>query len=280
MQPIVFKMRFAFSAPGLLGLMFGLVFCAPIAAQSDSDSAEEEADIEEATEEPQKKRTPNFGGPNQVDNQIRLDDEEKPLLQHWADWKAGLVENKGFSFGIDYSPVYLAADDSPGIDSASSGIFRLFGSWDLIGRNSGNTGAFVWKVEHRHKYSDIAPGSFGFEIGYVGLIEPPFSDQGLRLTNLYWRQRLLEGRVALIGGWVDVTDYLDVYAMASPWTGFMNFVFSTGSASIPVPNEGIGFAGGGHCLAGHDARLQAAGAEVVLTDMAELPAILARFPFN
>jgi porin len=124
-------------------------------------------------------------------------------------------------------------------------MVRFFGSWDLVGRESGNTGALVWKIEHRHKYSDIPPGSFGFEIGYVGLIEPPFSDAGLILGNLYWRQRLLQGRVALLGGWVDATDYVDVYAMASPWTGFMNFVFSTGSATMPVPNQGIGLAAGG-----------------------------------
>ena len=97
----------------LAGAALSVVVCTPIAAQSDSDSAEKEADIEEATEEPQQKRTPNFGGPNQVDNQIRLDDEEKPLLQHWADWNVELGYNKGFSFGIDYSPVYLGADDSP-----------------------------------------------------------------------------------------------------------------------------------------------------------------------
>ncbi len=124
-------------------------------------------------------------------------------------------------------------------------MVRFFGSWDLVGRESGNTGALVWKVEHRHRIADLPPGDFGFNLGYVGLIEPPFSDQQLRLTNFYWRQRWNEGRLALIGGWVDVTDYLDVYALASPWTGFSNFVFSTGAATIALPNEGLGLALGG-----------------------------------
>ena len=33
-----------------------------------------------------------------------------------------------------------------------------------------------------------------------------------------------------------------VYALASPWTGFTNFSFSTGSNTIPVPNQGLGAA--------------------------------------
>ena len=227
---------------GLLGAVLLLAESRPVAAQTESEPTEEAGASETESTAGQQ---PRFGGPNQVENQIRLDEDKKPLLERWADWKVGLVEDKGLSFGIDYSAVYLAADDSPGKDSASSGMMRFFGSWDLVGRDSGNTGAFVWKIEHRHKYTDIAPGSFGFELGYVGLIEPPFNDAGLILGNLYWRQRLLQGRVALLGGWVDATDYVDVYALASPWTGFMNFVFSTGSATIPVPNQGVGFAAGG-----------------------------------
>jgi porin len=40
-----------------------------------------------------------------------------------------------------------------------------------------------------------------------------------------------------MAGFLDVTDYLDVYALASPWTGFSNFAFSTGTQTIPLPND-------------------------------------------
>jgi porin len=103
----------------------------------------------------------------------------------------------------------------------------------------------VYKVEHRHSYTDVSVKDFGFDQGYVGLIEPPFSDQGTRWTNLYWRQRLNEGRATITAGLLDATDYLNVYALASPWTGFMNFAFSTGSASMFIPNDATtGIAGG------------------------------------
>ena len=35
-----------------------------------------------------------------------------------------------------------------------------------------------------------------------------------------------------------MTDYLDAFALASPWLHFMNFAFSTGSATIGLPNDG------------------------------------------
>ena len=164
---------------------------------------------------------------------------EERLLDPWFDWKQGLQEDTGFSFGLDYSSLYLQSseDGASGDDSAASGMLRVFGSWDLVGRGTKNTGAAVWKIEHRHRYTDGSPQGFGFDQGYVGLIEPPFSNEGTRLTNLYWRQRLNEGKATIVAGMLDVTDYVDVYALASPWTGFMNFAFSTGSAAMFIPND-------------------------------------------
>lgn len=187
-----------------------------------------------------------FGGPDAVENQLRDDAavDRPTLFERWFEWKDGLIEKHGFSFSVDYSAVGLGANESPGEDRSAGGMVRFFGAWDLVGRSTKNTGAFVWKVEHRHAYTDVAPSGYGFNLGYVGLIEPPFSDQGARLTNLYWRQRLAGGRVTLLGGFLDATDYVDVYALASPWTGFLNFAFSTGTTTLAVPNEGFGLAAG------------------------------------
>ena len=197
--------------------------------------------------------TPGFGGPTAVDNQIADDARtvpaliEKRLLQPWFDWKSSLQKESGFSFGLDYIGLYLGANNSTGEDSASGGIFRFFGSWDLLGRDTPNPGALLWKVEHRYAYSDLAPGAFGLgPLGYVGLIGAPWNDQGTRLTNLYWRQRFNEGKATLIGGYFDVTDYVDTFVGGSPWTGFVNLAFSTGSGSMFLPNDAtLGIAAAG-----------------------------------
>jgi porin len=190
---------------------------------------------------------PGFGGPDAVENQLRDDARvDRPtLFEPWFDWKDELVEKHGLSMSIDYSAVFLGANESPSEDRSSGGMVRFFGAWDLVGRGTKNTGTFVWKVEHRHGYTDVAPSGFGFNLGYIGLIEPPFSDQGLRWTNFYWRQRFNQGKVTVLAGFLDATDFVDVYALASPWTGFLNFAFSTGSQTMPVPNDAaLGVAAG------------------------------------
>ena len=185
-----------------------------------------------------------FGGINSVPGQ--LDDDARNVnslsgrtfLQNYFNWKDGVKEKYGLDFSVDYTMGFLGASNTIGTeDGFSGGAVRLFGTWDLTGRETGNTGSFVFKIENRHRYSDIPPSGTASQIGYVGLILPVLSDIGTRLTNLYWRQNLKQGRVEIIGGMIDTTDWVDVYALASPWTGFYNFALATGGASIPVPDD-------------------------------------------
>ncbi|MGD8557212.1 MAG: carbohydrate porin, partial [Chromatiales bacterium] len=195
----------------------------------------------------------NFGSPDAVENLIADDAKSIPalvqerMLDPWFEWKGGLQERHGFSFGVDYSALYLGSDNSLGRDNASGGMLRFFGSWDLVGRGTRNTGAFVWKIEHRHRYGKVPPSGFGLgELGYVGFIGAPWSNQGTRLTNFYWRQRFMDGKATVVAGYLDATDYADTFVGGSPWTGFTNLAFSTGSASMFLPNDAtLGIAAAG-----------------------------------
>ena len=185
-----------------------------------------------------------FGGPNSVPGQL-ADDARltesltgRTLFQKYFDWKDRVREDHGLDFSVDYTAGILGATNTIGEeDTFAGGAVRFFGKWDLVGRDSGNTGSFVWKIEHRHKYTDIPPQGTASQIGYVGLISPILSNIKTRLTNLYWRQNLSQGRVEIIAGMIDTTDWVDLYALASPWTGFFNFAFATGGATIPVPDD-------------------------------------------
>ena len=214
----------------------------PVAAQEASKTKSGYEDV------------PQFGGPSSTGAQLEEDNTVTvPLLRFpaadkalkpWFDWKGRLNKNYGFSFGLDYSALGQAVSDSPGEDNAAGGIFRFFGNWTVIGRDSGNTGSVVYKIENRHTLgTDIPPQDLGFEAGYLGITGTAFSDYGWGLTNLYWKQRLNQGRISFIAGAVDVTDYVDVYGLTNPWTSFQNLVFLT-DPTIPAPNQGLGVAFG------------------------------------
>jgi len=187
---------------------------------------------------------PKFGGPNSVEGQLAEDAKLKDALigpgklERYFDWKDLLREENGFSFTLDYTAGLVGATNTLNDeDTFAGGAVRFFGSWELVGRESGNTGSFIWKVENRHKYTDIPPQGVASEIGYAGVMYPILSDIGTRLTNLYWKQNLNQNRLEIVAGMIDTTDWVDLYALASPWTGFSNFVFATGGASIPVPDD-------------------------------------------
>lgn len=189
-------------------------------------------------------QTTRDGGPDSVD--VLLEDSAVrhenllnfDILKEWDQTKQSIAKRTGFSFGSDYSSQYFNASGVPSSASptASSGMVRFFGKWELLNRGENTSGTLNWKVEHRHGYEDTAPSGFSLNAGDVGVTAGPFSDQGLRLTNLYWRQGLGERWVSYLG-FLDVTDFVDVWALASPWTGFSNLTFSTGSASMALPND-------------------------------------------
>jgi porin len=188
---------------------------------------------------------------DEVENQIALDRASDPLytsrlLAPMREWRDNLGGQTGLNMSLDYSALYMHVSESLGEDDASGGMVRFFGYWDLVDRGGPNKGSLNWKLEHRHSYSSIPPSALGFESGYAGLFGPPFSDQGSRLTTLYWKQFFGDGNGAAVAGFLDVTDYVDVYLLASPWMGFVNFAFSTGAATIDLPNDAtLGTAVGG-----------------------------------
>ena len=188
-------------------------------------------------------RANKLSGPNSVSAQIAKDKEAKALfetsaLDSYYDWKERIDADYGFSISADYTAVYLGASSAlPDSDKdASSGMVRIFGDWELVNRGEKNSGSLVYKVEHRHKYTDVPPSEFNDELGYAGNFEGPFNDQKALLSNLFWRQRFLSDRLVMLLGFLDPTDYVDNYSLSSPWLHFMNGAFGNGSNAIALPD--------------------------------------------
>ena len=229
----------------LVCLLMLLVFWA-LPASAQSSETKIEPDTAEASEEG---IVSILGGPSSVGGQLGKDRKAKGtfyplprLSDRYFRFKNRVEEEYGFSFGFDYNALFQATNDSPGEDKAAGGVFRAYGQWTLVGKESENTGALVYKVENRHRLgTDIAPKGLGSEIGYAGLTAVTFSDIGWALTNLYWSQHLLKNRVGFVAGVVDTTDYVDVYGLVNPWTDFNNYAFTT-NPTIPAPDQGLGAA--------------------------------------
>lgn len=152
-------------------------------------------------------------------------------------WKDGLAD-KGFKFNVDYFSLGQWSDNPQGEGEAGGGIFRFYGSWQAT-----ETGALTFKIENRHAYGDVAPQFYGFDTGALSITGTAFNDSGTMLTNLFWTQRDPEGRWTFQIGQIDVTDFLDVYGLVSPYTSFQNLAFNT-NPTINSPNQGLGIAAG------------------------------------
>jgi porin len=186
-----------------------------------------------------------FGGPSSVTGTFDKDRESKPAVQtnlfdDYFAFKKRMEDTHGLSFGLDYNALFQSATESLGEATAAGGVFRAYGNWTLVGKDSGNTGLLVFKVENSHRLgTDIAPTALGGEVGYEGLTSITFSDIGWALTTLHWSQRLMDNQLAFSVGIVDVTDDVDTYGLVDPWTDFSNLAFSNGPTTA-APSQGLG----------------------------------------
>jgi len=189
-----------------------------------------------------------FEGPQGVSNQIESDRAarerdlfEIPFLTPYFAWKGELADKYGFNFAIDYTAVGIKASDSLAgtDDNATGGIFRFFGTWDLIGRGTETVGSLVWRMGHHRSYSDTNPSELAsVSLGYTGVINPLHDDEGEKLNNLYWRQIWNQGDIVFIGGFHDPADFVDVYALTDPLKHFSNLAFLTGAGAMNIPSSG------------------------------------------
>lgn len=200
---------------------------------------------------------PGFGGPTESAALLEEADEVKEPalrlpsfdkgLQPWFDWKGRLNKDHGLQLGLAYTSLYQSASSAPAgsDDTAASGIFRLSGRWALLNTKAGGTGTLVASYDHRHAYTDSAPGDFGFA-GNYGISGTLFSDVSGILGDLNWQQRFGGGSSGLVVGRYDPNDYFDVLGYANPWTSFQNlYILFNGSIALPDYSTGIG---GGHWL--------------------------------
>jgi porin len=236
-------------AGGSFGRPFGRLSCAVLFVCLAGPSL---AQSPQAPQPPPEGR--DFGGPDAVPNRIESDRRQtdpvfRPgFLDPYWEWKGDLQKEHGLIYGAEYNATFLTASDRlPGADrEAAGGIFRFSGSWELFARDTDHPGAVRFLFEHTHDFTDTLPSSFLIEsAGNVGVSNLPYNDDGWRLNTLYWNQKFRGGKYEVVAGFLDISDYVDIYPLISPWTDFFNLAFSIGAGALDIPNDGaLGLAGG------------------------------------
>ena len=197
-----------------------------------------------------------YGGRTSVGKQLYLDDifipdalrfpEFDKSIQPYYEWKRKIREKHNLQFGQDYTALYQKSSDSvTDTDSASAGVYRLYGRWLAVGKENKNDGALVFKIENSHKYGTVSPDDFNKNLGYLGSTGILYSDLGWVLNDFNWQQRFNNDKGGFVIGRADPNDYMDVVDYANPWTTFQNLnVLENQSIAIPDTGftAGIGYA--------------------------------------
>ncbi|MCB1231837.1 MAG: carbohydrate porin [Verrucomicrobiae bacterium] len=168
--------------------------------------------------------------------------QEEGALDDFYACKKQLEQDIGLSFGFDNFTQYLGGEVRGSTTDSASNVFRLYGTWTFLDPGSSEDGALVFKVENRSAIGgNTSTQALGPSLGYAGTFASTFSDAGWVLTNLYWRQRLYDGRLSFVLGQVDTYDYVNVSALGSPWTAFTNLAFQQ-QPTFAGPGQGLGTA--------------------------------------
>lgn len=154
---------------------------------------------------------------------------------------ASLEESTGLRLGFAYTTIFQQASGGEGRRRGASGDLDIMGAWTLIGRGTPNTGQLIFSFEDRHKFgpepaSNLRP--------VLGTLHPPtngFNDRGAVVRDVYWIQRLLDGKLGFALGRGDTSDFFGAHRMQSLNNSFSNRSLAANTV-IPSPGHGL-FAG-------------------------------------
>ena len=196
-------------------------------------------------------QAPRGSGPTSVEADLAADDEfKRPVFTflQWAtaplyDFKDRINGRWGLAIGVDYNFLNQFASFSFTEDQATSGTFRVYGTWDLFQLQEKIDGRLVFRVENRHTIGGgITPRDLGFDAGSA-LSTASFKDFAWGITSVYWKQFLdKERKYAFVFGQMDPGDFMDAFPLLSAWTAFMSDAFFNNPAEA-LPQQGVGLVG-------------------------------------
>lgn len=168
-------------------------------------------------------------------------------LKPWFNFKRELNEKYGLKLGLSYNALYQYATPTlTDINSAAGGRLQIQGMWTLLGRKTENPGSLSFRVEDRHRLgTDVPPTQLGGQFGYASITGLGFSEYDFTLTELAWRQTVLDGNMKFGFGKISAVSWYNAHALSSGLTGFQNSTMQA-SGTKPSVGRGLGAVGAYH----------------------------------
>jgi porin len=159
-------------------------------------------------------------------------------------FKKKIKKTLHLAIGIDYMFLNQYASFSYSDRQATSGVFRIFGTWEVSGKSESTQGSLIFKVENRHNIGGgLTPRKLGYEAGSA-LSTPSFKDMGWGLTNFYWKQVNTDKNWGFVVGQMDPGDWVDLYPFISAYMYYMSEAYYVNPA-MAYPNQGLGISAKG-----------------------------------
>jgi len=196
-----------------------------------------------------------FGGPESVGTRLKENDEDREAdymfdnlqrgIAPYFDWKRGINDEHGVSFGTSVYLLYQNASDSlDGEDDDAMGyVFRQQGAWNIFTKENGNSGRIAWRFESRSNIGNYqAPGSLGGATG-VRTLAPGFAyneEFDFDIPVLSWVQHFGNGRAGYAVGRLAFDAYLDAFPFQTLSKGAIN---RSSILNPTMPTTGLGALG-------------------------------------
>lgn len=148
-----------------------------------------------------------------------------------------LYNKTGLRIGVANTMLFLQPMGGQSSRYGAAGDLDLMSSWTLIGRGTENTGRLVFTGEYRYQVGDQPPSLVGGQVGTLVAPTGTFNDRGWVIRDAYWIQRLFEGKVRILLGRADISDYMGSHWLQNVNNSFINRNFSA-NAAIPFPGHG------------------------------------------
>ena len=141
--------------------------------------------------------------------------------------------------GFALTSVYQYATWAKGPKNAASSDFDFFGRWRPL-QTRETLGFVIFQAEARwSQLTDIAPQDLSVSIGSLWGTSNGFSDNLIRLKQIYWQQFLLDNTLSYRIGKLDQSAVFNTNRMQSDNLYFLNAAFSD-NPTMAYPDNGLG----------------------------------------